>query len=65
MRLCSRTVSEARFETITKGFTRALVLLVPLLAVGSKSTSLSAGFLSVSTERVMQLVFCCVLSFLN
>ena len=65
MRFCSRTVSEASFETITKDFTRALVLLVPLLAVGSKSTSLSAGFLFVSTERVMQLVFCCVLSFLN
>ena len=41
---------------------RASVLSVPLLALGSKSTSLSAGFSFVSPGCTIRLVFCCVLS---
>ena len=42
--------------------TRALVLLVALLALGSISTSLSAKFSFVSPGCTIQLVFCFVLS---
>ena len=42
--------------------TRVSVLLVPLIALGSKSTSLSAGFSFVSPGCTIRLVFCCVLS---
>ena len=41
--------------------TRASVILVPLLALGSKSSSLSAGFSFVSLGCTIRLVFCCVL----
>ena len=45
--------------------TRALGLLVPLLALGSISTSLSAGFSLRSPGCIIQFVFCCVLSSLS
>ena len=40
----------------------ASVLSVPLWALGSKSTSLSSGFLFVSRGCMIRLVFCCDLS---
>ena len=43
--------------------TRASVLSVPLLTLGSKSTSLSAWFSFVSSGCMIGLVFCCVPAF--
>ena len=41
---------------------RALILLVPVLPLGAKSTCLNAGLSFASPDCMIQLVFCCVLS---
>ena len=55
---CFRAKLRGDYERVT----RALVLLIPLLTLGSKSTSLKCWFSFVSPGCTIPLVFCCVLS---